>query len=533
MSDFLCIRLRDAELTPLSVLSWVLLEPNSTILERGSCLLKDLPDDVPPQSGSRRVIVLAPTEHLFLTSVPVAEGQRRHLKQVLPFMVEEKVIDPIETMHIATPGVWQGSRIDVACMRRDTLSQWLDCLAAVEIMPDYLFADAQCVTAEKGDWQLLFDGNRVLIGDGDRSADEIGGVKLAPTAMAAADSTVLPIVKLLLARSRDGLDSEDDNDQTFGSADDDVFDSADEVILQRPASVALLQGSVESLDELYATQQSLLQQDHAAGADRSDDGENVPTVRPDGAPDAGSADAADLESGDAERDNNIAQLPHAERKPLAEYLRSENIDAPLIDYRETSTELLAITAVRDHEKPINFLQGDFRPSNANAATQHFMRRVAMASAACLAVFLLCTLGGGFYLDNRADSYQKKNVAAYRALFPGERVRDPVRQMKSKLKSGNAGATNSDFLPLLDVASRSMASLGESADGSGATGLTTTIKQLRYDAQRGNVTMELQASTIDQLESYKDLLTGEGLAVDILSANQDGDIVNGRLQIGRS
>lgn len=516
MSDFLCIRLRDAELTPLSVLSWVLLEPNSTIIDRGDCLLKDLPGEVPEQNGSRRVIVLAPTEHLFLTSVAVADGQRRHLKQVLPFMVEEKVIDPIESMHIATPAVWQGNTVDVACIRRDSLAQWLACLEAVDIMPDYLFADAQCVTAEQGEWQFLFDGNRVLLGDGDNSAAAKSRLKTAPTAMAATESTVLPIVKLLLAHSRDDSDDADDDEPLFGADADEVFDGADAIVLRRPESVALLQGEGEALDALYAQQRRLMREALEEGVDDAD------LV----AADSTTADDADLAGADG-------QANHAQRKPLAEYLRSENIDAQSVDYRETTTELLAITAVRDHETPINFLQGDFRPSNANAATQHFMRRVAMASAACLAVFLLCTLGGGMYLDNRAESYQKKNVAAYRALFPGERVRDPVRQMKSKIKSGNAGATNSDFLPLLDVASRSMVSLAEAASEGDAGEMATMIKQLRYDAQRGNVTMELQASTIDQLESYKDLLTGEGLAVDILSANQDGDIVNGRLQIGRS
>jgi len=81
--------------------------------------------------------------------------------------------------------------------------------------------------------------------------------------------------------------------------------------------------------------------------------------------------------------------------------------------------------------------------------------------------------------------------------------------------------------LLDAASRSLAGL----DTQG--GEEPSIKQLRYDVQRGLIAIDLHASNIDQLEAYRDLLTNEGLDVDILSANQDGDTIKGRIQVGRS
>ncbi|MGB5325123.1 MAG: GspL/Epsl periplasmic domain-containing protein, partial [Pseudomonadales bacterium] len=120
------------------------------------------------------------------------------------------------------------------------------------------------------------------------------------------------------------------------------------------------------------------------------------------------------------------------------------------------------------------------------------------------------------------------VAMYRELFPKQRkVVDPVRQMKRQLRGSSIGATTSDFLPLLDAASRSLQSL-ETGEGE-----EPAIKQLRYDTQRGHIAIDLQTGNIDQLEAYRDLLTAEGLEVDILSANQDGDIIKGRIQVGRS
>ena len=199
-----------------------------------------------------------------------------------------------------------------------------------------------------------------------------------------------------------------------------------------------------------------------------------------------------------------------------------------MDLSETATEVVAITAVREQDNLLNFLQGEFTPFNANAATRTFIKRVSMACAACLALFLVVTMAGGFYLNVRADSYYDKSVAIYKELFPKQRrVRDPVRQMKSQLRGGSVASTVSDFLPLLDVASKSLQQIEEQNN------TDTTIRQLRYDAQRGSISMELRTSNIDELESYRDLLSNEGLSVDILSANQDDGSVNGRLQIGRS
>lgn len=517
MSDFLCLRWRDATLTPLSVVSWAVLEPGSNVLAAGNCLLQDLDLELPEQSGSRRVMVLAPSEHLMLTRVSVPDGQRRHLKQVLPFMVEERIIDPIESMHIATPSVISAAELDVGCVRREQLEQWLDCLAALEIKPDYLFADVECISRERGDWRLLFEHDRVLF-----SAGSEASAGASPVSMAMSHSSGLAVLQMLLSQCQDPALI--DEEQTEA-----VFDELEEgdgtaVPVLRPEEVALIVSQSEDLDALHERRAELLE----ALANKEADADDQTTVGDLSVTDDPVPSLADTYASNSPADNQSELAPAIGlRKQFAEFLRSENVAATELDYRETTTEFLAVGAVRDYESPINFLQGDYTPINANAATRRFMRRVVMASAACLALFLCFSLAGGFYLNSRAENFNARSVAIYKELFPGERIRDPVRQMRSKLKSGNVAATSSDFLPLLDIASKTLDNLGEEGDAD------TVIKQLRYDAQRGNVTMELQMANIDQLESYRDLLTGEGLSVDILSANQDGNIVNGRLQIGRS
>jgi type II secretory pathway component PulL len=97
-------------------------------------------------------------------------------------------------------------------------------------------------------------------------------------------------------------------------------------------------------------------------------------------------------------------------------------------------------------------------------------------------------------------------------------------MQRQLTGKTMGGTTSDFLPLLDAASRALSNL--------ETEVPSTIGQLRYDNQRGHIIIDLRVNSIDILESYKEQLTAEALTVDILSANQDQEMVNGRMQISR-
>lgn len=502
MSDVLCIRFRDSELTPLSTLSWVVLTPQAEVQSSGHCLLQDLDREIPAKSGPRQTTIIVPTEAILLTKILVPEVQRRHLRQTLPFMVEEQIIDPIESMHLVTPALAVGEQQLVGCIRRELLSDWLDLLNAVEIQPDRLVADALCAPSQNGDWQLLFDRQRVLL----RQPDGSEGMSLM-------HDSLRPVLEILLNQS---IDSE--SEATDSIVDDDVVDYV-EVMQHRPSSIAMYLCPEESLADLAKRRAELLESDDKESDDESKE--------------AGSPDNTEVEI-PAEQDSvlvddhELQESSEAERKSLAEYIRSENIDAQLINLSETATEALAITAVREQDKLLNFLQGDFTPLNANVATRSFIKKVGVACAACLGLFLIVTLAGGFYLNIRADGYHDKSVAIYKELFPKQRrIRDPVRQMKSQLRGGSVATTVSDFLPLLDVASKSLQQIEQQNDSN------TTIRQLRYDAQRGSINMELQTSNIDELESYRDLLSGEGLSVDILSANQDDNVVNGRLQIGRS
>ncbi|NNL57679.1 MAG: hypothetical protein HKO71_07990, partial [Pseudomonadales bacterium] len=430
-----------------------------------------------------------------------------------------------------------GDKVTVAAIKHQLLGQWLEQLAQCNIAPDYLFIDAFCVPDQQGQWQLLFDSDRVLFREGNSS-----GMRLDR-------QTAATVIKLAIqARSAKHADSLQQDElqrvALVASSNDAIELAALEKLGARPAgqagsSAAPAAGGVPEQDEEQHEEQhhdpyeaALLGDDYVnpadkLGAEGTRVAQQVADVTGDAKPSRGPAASSAEASTDS---NDASQLPDTGEwlRELSDLIRSENIETKTVMYSETVSQLLAVSAVQSLDRNLNILQGEFRPATANAANRRYLRKVSVAVAACVALFMLITLGGGAFLNYRADSYFDQSVAIYRSLFPKQRkVRDPVKQLKRQLRGNTVGATTSDFLPLLDAASRSLTNLDSSS------GEEPSIKQLRYDIQRGHIAIDLHASNIDQLEAYRDLLSAEGLDVDILSANQDGDTIKGRIQVGRS
>ncbi len=502
MSDFLCLRFKEIAINSLSKVAWSVLATDGHIESSGYALLQDIPQVVPTAGGTRRNIVIVPSGAVLLTSVDVPSKQHRHLKQLLAFVVEEQIIDPIESMHLATPAFHTGDEVRVAALRRDTLEDWLEALEQIDFLPDYLFVDVLCVPQKVGDWQLLFEENKLLYRDGG-----VSGLTLDK-------NTAEPVIRLAIDHLH-STDGENSSADTGGA----VGDSVIEVVLLSVAAEDLSELARLSL-EIQEISDRQAEPDSGA-LDEFSESDSLDNIKLD--PVQTSAGQQQVEP--AELDPDLMIVAGAFKTEIGDFIRSENIETRDVEYSETASQLLAVNAVHSLETTLNLLQGEFRPISASAENRRFIRKAGAAVAVCLSLFLVITLAGGFYLNYRADKYFDDSIAIYKSLFPKQRrIYDPVKQMRQQLSGHSVAGATSEFLPLLDAASKSLANLDSENPA--------TITQLRYDSQRGHITIEIRAKDIDELEAYKDLLTGEGLKVDILSANQDNDIVTGRIKIGR-
>ncbi len=494
MSDFLCLRFKQVDIHEFSPVVWSVLSADGRIHASGNCLLEDVAKQIPESKALRRNILIVPSSAVLLTATNVPIKQHRHLKQVLGFVVEEQIIDPIESMHLATPVYHASETVHIAAVKRELLESWLSALETQKILPDYLFVDVLCVPQKAGDWQLLFEDNKVLFRDSDYS-----GMRLD-------ENTAKSVIQLAISASTPSslvqADNKDESDNLAAFVDSDNE-----------------QTSVDTHSSISLNSIALL----LAEADKS------LNVSSDSNADSELSAKQDGDSLDGLLDESLDPMhiitPAEFKTELGDFIRSENIDTREVVYTESCSDLLAVNAVHTVETTLNLLQGEFSPISANAANRKFIRKSGAIISACVAVFLVVTMAGGFYLDVKADQYFDDSVTIYRSVFPKQKkVIDPVKQMQRQLAGKTMGGTTSDFLPLLDAASRALSNL--------ETEVPSTIGQLRYDNQRGHIIIDLRVNSIDILESYKEQLTAESLTVDILSANQDQEMVNGRMQISR-
>ncbi len=494
MSDFLCLRFKQVDIHEFSPVVWSVLSADGRIHASGNCLLEDVAKQIPEPKALRRNILIVPSSAVLLTATNVPIKQHRHLKQVLGFVVEEQIIDPIESMHLATPVYHASETVHIAAVKRELLESWLSALETQKILPDYLFVDVLCVPQKAGDWQLLFEDNKVLFRDSDYS-----GMRLD-------ENTAKSVIQLAISASTPSslvqADNKDESDNLAAFVDSDNE-----------------QTSVDTHSSISLNSIALL----LAEADKS------LNVSSDSNADSELSAKQDGDSLDGLLDESLDPMhiitPAEFKTELGDFIRSENIDTREVVYTESCSDLLAVNAVHTVETTLNLLQGEFSPISANAANRKFIRKSGAIISACVAVFLVVTMAGGFYLNVKADQYFDDSVTIYRSVFPKQKkVIDPVKQMQRQLAGKTMGGTTSDFLPLLDAASRALSNL--------ETEVPSTIGQLRYDNQRGHIIIDLRVNSIDILESYKEQLTAESLTVDILSANQDQEMVNGRMQISR-
>ena len=135
-------------------------------------------DGWPPPQRADRVVVLVPAEDVLLLDVARIAGSERQWSQALPFVVEDQLVLPVESQHVAW---WRGGRDDricVAVVARTRLEAWLAQLHAAGVAPDVLLPESLALPWDPDRPTLLVDGGRCVLRIGESSAlsGEVGEI---------------------------------------------------------------------------------------------------------------------------------------------------------------------------------------------------------------------------------------------------------------------------------------------------------------------------------------------------------------------
>ncbi|MBX3727042.1 MAG: hypothetical protein KF823_14125 [Xanthomonadales bacterium] len=114
---------------------------------------------VPAQA---RVLGVVPGEHVGLHLVRLPARRPAELRQAVPFALEERLAEPVESLHFALGRRTGDGSVEVAVVARERMRTWLDALGGLGLSVDALVADAHLLPREEGQLAVLALDDRVL-----------------------------------------------------------------------------------------------------------------------------------------------------------------------------------------------------------------------------------------------------------------------------------------------------------------------------------------------------------------------------------
>lgn len=238
------------------------------------------------------------------------------------------------------------------------------------------------------------------------------------------------------------------------------------------------------------------------------------------------ADALELMLGAARAERGAAALlvsiaagdPDVARRVEQWASMQDGVQCRLGEGLEAAT---AIAAGGDWTRhPANLLQGSFA-SRARLALPTTLRWAAVFLAAAFLLQLLSEWAHYGVYRYQGGKVATEAVARYRTLYPDERLPAAVpaayREVQKRMRGKrNEGRDDVDALPALTR-------LAQALQGSG-------LSTQRIDVQGGVVTLDVDARSLGELDGFKQRLVGAGFSSEIVSANNQGGLIRGRLRV---
>ena len=148
MSETVIIRIPSLAVTDTSEVDWFLFVEN-TLHDRGHSALNTLFEQFQTMiTVPLEVQVIIPTDAVLLTKVSVPSRNSHHIKQALPFLIEELILEDIEQVHMALApraSDVQGDDIYVAVVSHSFLINLLDVFIHQRLQPQLVTLDSLCL----------------------------------------------------------------------------------------------------------------------------------------------------------------------------------------------------------------------------------------------------------------------------------------------------------------------------------------------------------------------------------------------------
>ncbi|XOV81755.1 MAG: type II secretion system protein GspL [bacterium] len=170
---------------------------------------------------------------------------------------------------------------------------------------------------------------------------------------------------------------------------------------------------------------------------------------------------------------------------------------------------------------INLLQGKYTPVRPKSPHAGKWQGVGALAAVWLVVAFVGMVAQGLWASAQADRLQEESFAFYKQAFPRESQPNTVdqlrRRMRAKLGQSSSAEDANAFIGLTAQFANVMSSNGR-------------VDSLSYTQQREELTVEVLLDSFDDLEALKRKLGQAGIAMDVVSSEQEEAGARSRLRM---
>ncbi|WP_049723155.1 type II secretion system protein GspL [Gilvimarinus polysaccharolyticus] len=223
-------------------------------------------------------------------------------------------------------------------------------------------------------------------------------------------------------------------------------------------------------------------------------------------------------------ENRIDKLPQLNLSAPDENQLAQ-LEAALPSALEGAKNESHIAGIWDHEPDsdcVDLCQGEFSQRLPIERWWRSWQLVSYAAAAALVVYVAVLLLSLSQLKTENLEVRREIEQVFRTVVANGPANDPERRLRimasdltPKSQSGQTVALLAAVLPELD-----------SRDD-------ITLKGVYFTAEAGDLSLNVQASTFNAIESLRGALEGGGLSAELLSANAQGDNHSARLKVKRN
>ena len=170
---------------------WIELAADQQVLASGQFHWPQDLETLADSLRSKRLIVLLPVSQALVTRVQVPVKQRKHLAQVLPYLLEDQLAGSIDDLHVVPGAALADDGQQVIAVEHQVMQQLLDTLRQYGLSAADVGIDALCLPQQAQQLAVLTLGSEALLRLPDGSAQQMRCADLpALLPLLAGDNTV-------------------------------------------------------------------------------------------------------------------------------------------------------------------------------------------------------------------------------------------------------------------------------------------------------------------------------------------------------